>query len=113
MNVMDTPSTASEVFTIERVSRGPIRRLMAVLASTVAVLFAMVTDNYNEGTAFRPGLWRYVVRERGTGRTLATIDQKTGEDFDTGAILACDLDALTPDAFAATWGLDWRADQPR
>lgn len=92
-----TPDAASGVWHIEVGERPfPARALRTVATVVIGVL--------TEGGAVSPSNQVWKVIETSTGRVLTTIKDYYGDDSDTGAELAADLETFPPAEFAARWG---------
>ena len=94
---METPIAASKVWHIEVDER---RLPSRILRTFTTLILAALT----EGGAVSPSnrVWKIV--ETSTGCVLTTIKDSYGDETDTGAQLASELEAFSPTEFAARWG---------
>ena len=93
----ETPDPASSVWHIETSERPLPAR---ILRTFTTLIWAVLT----EGGAVSPAnrVWKIV--ETSTGRVLTKIKESYGDESDTGAQLASELETLSPTEFAARWG---------
>ena len=94
-----TPDAASEVWHVE-VDKRPLPARM--LRTFATVVFGLLT----EGGATSPANQMWHIVETATGRILTTVKQNYGDESDTGAQLASELEAYSPSEFAARWGFE-------
>ncbi len=94
---METLDAASSVWHVEIDKR----RLPArMLRTFTTLIWAVLTWGGTASPSNR--VWRIV--ETSTGRVLTTIKDSYGDESDTGAQLASELEAFSPTEFAARWG---------
>ena len=91
--------TASNVWHIEVGKRPlPIR----MLRTFATLVWGLLTLGGAASPSPAPRIWHII--ETGTGRVLTTIKDTYGDESDTGAQLASELEAFSPTEFAARWG---------
>ena len=93
----ESPPAASSVWHIEEGKRPLLARVLRVSGSVVWGVLTL-------GGALSPSnrVWRII--ETGTGRVLTTVKGGYGDEADTGAQLASELETFSPTEFAARWG---------
>lgn len=93
----ETSDAASEVWHIEVDKRPLPARILRTFAT---VVWGLLT----EGGAVSPSNQVWLVVETATGRVLTNVKQSYGDESDTGAQLASELETYSPSEFAARWG---------
>ena len=92
---------AANVYHIEVDKRSLPIRMLRTFATLVWGLLTM-------GEAASPSNRVWKVVETSTGRVLTTAKSTYGDESDTGAELAADLEAFSPTEFALRWGFSSR-----
>lgn len=94
---METLDAASSVWHIETGKHPLPARILRTFTTLIWAVFTL-------GGAVSPSnrVWRIV--ETSTGRVLTTIKETYGDESDTGAQLASEIETFSPTEFAARWG---------
>lgn len=93
----ESPIAASSVWHIEEGKRPLLARVLRVSGSLVWGILTL-------GGAVSPSNRIWHIIESRTGRVVTTVKGGFGDETDTGAQLASELETFSPAEFAARWG---------